>query len=128
MRSMANNIVFPTAAIVREMKKEISEKMISQKVKVAMNQFVCDLAEIMARDMSKKSESVIYESAFAYAARPYACAARLNEEHDKVVNDLEHVRMRFDEVVRNFRIKFEIPDEADFKVGGNEGLDKSAFE
>ncbi len=125
---MVNNIAFPTAAIVREMKKEISDKMVSQKVKVAMNQFISDLTELMARDMSKKSESVIYESAFVYASRPYACAAHLSEEQEKVVNDLERMRMRFDEVVRNFRTKFEIPDEDDFKVGGDDKVNEPLFE
>ena len=125
---MANNIVFPTAAVVREMKKEIPDKMISHKVKIAMNQFVSDLAELIARDMSKKGESVIYERAFIYASRPYVCAAHLDEEQEKVVNDLERMRMRFDEVVRNFRVKFEIPDEDDFKVGGDEKIEEPLFE
>lgn len=125
---MVNNIAFPTAAIVREMKKDIPDKMISQKVKIAMNQFVSDLTELMARDMSDKCESVIYEHAFVRASRPYVCAAHLSEEHDEVINDLERIRMRFDEVVRNFRVKFEIPDEDDFKVGGDEKIEEPLFE
>lgn len=118
--NMSQKIAFPTAAVVREMKKKIPEKMISQKVKAAMNQFVSDLAEIVARDMSKKSDSVLYDYAFEYASKPYLCAANLCEEQDKVVHELEKIRSKLDNLVQDFRGKFEIPDNDGFKVGNQE--------
>ncbi len=111
---------YPTARITRQLRCEIKDKMISSKVKMATNQFLGDLTEIIAADMDALSDKTIRMDAFVNASRPYTYADRLEEEEREVVEQLEKVRIRMDKLIRDFRSEFDIVDEDDFKVGHDE--------
>lgn len=116
-KNESDRLPFPTARITRQIRSKVKDKMISSKVKVATNQFLGDLTAIIAKDMDAQSEKTIKLSTFEKAARPYTYADRIKEEEEEVVNELEKVRMRMDKLIRDFRSKFEIVDDGDFKVG-----------
>ncbi|MFH1433198.1 MAG: hypothetical protein ABIG84_08360 [archaeon] len=120
---------YPTARITRQLRKEIKDKMISSKVKMATNQFLGDLTNIVAQDMAEFSDKTVQLSDFNKAAKPYTYAGRLKEEEEEVVKELEKVHIRMDKLIMDFRGKFEIVDENAFKVGhdempGSENKDK----
>ncbi len=116
----ADRLPYPTARITRQLRCEIKDKMISSKVKMATNQFLGDLTEIVGEDMNTLSDKTIRMDAFEKASRPYTYASRLEEEEKEVVEQLEKVRTRMEKVIRDFRTKFEIVDENEFKVGHDE--------
>ncbi len=119
-KEKAGRFPYPTARITRQLKGEIKDKMISSKVKMATNQFLGDLTEVVAEDMNTFSDKTIRPDAFEKASRPYTYASRLKEEEKEVVEQLEKVRTRMEKVIRDFRTKFEIIDENEFKVGHDE--------
>ncbi len=116
----ADRLPYPTARITRQLRGEIKDKMISSKVKMATNQFLGDLTEIVGEDMNTFSDKTVRMDAFEKASRPYTYASRLKEEEKEVVEQLEKVRTRMEKVIRDFRTKFEIIDENEFKVGHDE--------
>ena len=117
---------YPTARITRQLRCEIKDKMISSKVKMATNQFLGDLTEMIAADMDAMSDKTVRMDAFVKASRPYTYADRLEEEEREVVEQLENVRMRMDKLIRDFRSTFDIIDEDDFKVGHEEVPDSGS--
>ena len=119
-KEKADRFPYPTARITRQLRGEIKDKMISSKVKMATNQFLGDLTEIVGEDMNTFSDKTIRMDAFEKASRPYTYADRLEEEEKEVVEQLEKARTRMEKVIRDFRTKFEIVDENEFKVGHDE--------
>ncbi|MEA3343824.1 MAG: hypothetical protein U9Q92_06695 [archaeon] len=119
-KDKTDRLPYPTARITRQLRGEIKDKMISSKVKMATNQFLGDLTEIVGEDMNTFSDKTIRMDAFEKASRPYTYANRLKEEEKEVVEQLEKVRTRMEKVIRDFRTKFEIVDENEFKVGHDE--------
>ena len=111
---------YPTARITRQLRSKVDDKMISSKVKMATNQFLGDLTDIVAADMDAFSGKTVKMDAFVRASRPYTYADRLEEEEREVVEQLENVRIRMDKLIRDFRSTFDIIDENDFKVGHEE--------
>ena len=94
--------------------------MISSKVKMATNQFLGDLTDMVAADMDAMSDKTVRMDAFVNASRSYTYADRLEEEERDVVEQLENIRIRMDKLIRGFRGTFDIVDEDDFKVGHDE--------
>lgn len=116
----ADKFPYPTARVTRHIKAEVPDKMVSSKVKMATNQFLGDITAIVAEEMNRSPEKTVTLEAFKRAAKPYTYATRIKEEEKEVVCDLERVLNRLDLLIRDFRQKFSIVDEAAFKVGHDE--------
>lgn len=116
----ADKFPYPTARVTRHLKAAVPDKMISSKVKMATNQFLGDITAIVAEEMNRSPEKTVTVEAFKRAAKPYTYATRIKEEEEEVVRDLERVLNRLDMLIRDFRQKFSIVDEAAFKVGHDE--------
>ncbi|MFH0986678.1 MAG: hypothetical protein V1911_01375 [Candidatus Micrarchaeota archaeon] len=103
----AMKLAFPTATIVREMKKHIDKnKQIKKQVKIGMNKF---LAEIVA-DVSKRMNEFPYSSMdyrmFEEAARPYRMVKEMSKEKERMRAHLDVIIKNCDSIKRDLEDKF----------------------
>ncbi|NYZ79811.1 hypothetical protein H0N95_01005 [Candidatus Micrarchaeota archaeon] len=99
------NLVFPTATIVREMKKHIAEgKMIKKEVKVGMNKFLAEIVKDVTLRMNEYPYSMLDYRMFKEASKPYRMAkeiqrekTRLNKHLDVIIDDCQSVKRDLEE-------------------------------
>lgn len=107
---------FPTATIVRQMRKHITGKMISSKVKVAMNEFLGEIVESVSEEMGKTRYSMVEMDDFLRATKPFTYAKELQHEKERVVFELERMRSDLEALIREFQRKFALIKADDFSV------------
>jgi len=107
---------FPTATIVRQMRKQIPGKMISSKVKEEMNLFLGQIVEAVAKEMSKTRYSMVEMDDFFRATKPFTYAKELEKEKERVINELERMRTDIDSLIAEFNRKFALMKADDFSV------------
>lgn len=107
---------FPTATIVRQMRKHIQGKMISSKVKVAMNEFLGEIVESVSQEMGKTRYSMVEMDDFLRATKPFTYAKELQHEKERVVFELERMRSDLEALIREFQRKFALIKADDFSV------------
>ncbi len=111
-----DSMPFPTATIVRQMRKNIPGKMISSKVKEEMNLFLGQIVEAVAKEMSKTRYSVVEMDDFFRATKPFTYAKELEKEKERVVNELERMRTDIESLIAEFNRKFTMMKADDFSV------------
>ncbi len=105
--SLEQKLAFPTAAVVREMKKYIAkDKMVRKEVKVAMNKFLADIVKDVSQSMDKFPYSVVDYRMFEDAIKPYKRVKDLQGEKRRLVAHLDSIIEDCASVKRDLDIKF----------------------
>ena len=105
--SLEQKMAFPTAAVVREMKRYIAkDKMIRKEVKVAMNKFLADIVKDISQTMDKFPYSVVDYRMFEDAIKPYKRVKDLQGEKRRLVAHLDSIIEDCASVKRDLDIKF----------------------
>ena len=105
--SLEQKLAFPTAAVVREMKKYIAkDKMIRKEVKIAMNKFLADIVKDISQSMDKFPYSVVDYRMFEDAIKPYKRVKDLQGEKRRLVAHLDSIIEDCASVKRDLDIKF----------------------
>jgi hypothetical protein len=112
------SLPFPNATVVRHIKQYAPNKMISSKVKVALNHFLGDVVKVVAKDMGKTRYSMIEMDDFQRATKPYTVAEDLEFEKQRIVAQLEKTKMDIDGLIRDFNRKFKMQEANEFHVIG----------
>lgn len=112
----------PMATVARHIKKQTGDKQVSQKVKVAVNQFLSDVTEIVSKELdhnlSRGDHKTITDEDLRQVTEQFRYAAHLDSETEKVVKELEGMRHKVDNLIKEFRVKFDIEDKnATFALG-----------
>ena len=110
------SLPFPTATIVRQMRKNIPGKMISSKVKVEMNNFLGQITEAVAKEMAKTRYSMVEMDDFFRATKPFTYAKELDKEKERVIQELERMRTDIEALIAEFNRKFAMMKADDFSV------------
>jgi hypothetical protein len=101
-------MAFPTAAVVREIKKYVDkDKMVRKEVKVAMNKFLAEIVKDVSLTMNKFPYSVIDYRMFEDAVRPYRQVKDLKGEKKRLVAHLDVIIEDCASIKRDLDIKFE---------------------
>ena len=107
---------FPMAPIVRMVKAQIGDKMVSSKVKVAMNKFLGEVASSVAKEMGQTRYPMIEMDDFLRATKPYTYAKEMQTEKERVVKELDAMRTEIDSMIQEFQRKFAVPKADEFSV------------
>ncbi len=110
------SLPFPMATVVRQVKKRTHSKMISSKVKVAMNEFLGDVVSSVATEMGKTRYSMVEMDDFQRATKPYTYARELEKEKERVVAELEGMKQDLESLIREFQRKFALAGVDDLSV------------
>lgn len=113
-----DSLPFPNAVIVRQIKKGAPGKMVSSKVKVAMNQFLSEVVQNISKEMNSTRYSMVEMDDFMRATKPYRYAKELQIEKERVVRELESMRNEIESLIREFERKFAAVKADDFGVLG----------
>ena len=116
------SLPFPNATVVRHIKTYAPNKMISSKVKIALNHFLGDVVKVVAKDMGKTRYSMIEMDDFQRATKPYTVAEDLEFEKQRIVAQLEKTKMDIDGLIRDFNRKFKMQEANEFHVLGMENI------
>lgn len=106
----------PMAPVVRMIKAGSGGKMISSKVKIAMNKFLGEVAKAVSQEMGKTRYPMVEMDDFIRAAKPYSFAKEMELEKNRVVSELEAMRMQIDALIKEFQRKFAVEKPDEFKV------------
>jgi len=105
--SLEQKLAFPTAAVVREMKRYLAkDKMIRKEVKIAMNKFLADIVKDISQSMDKFPYSVVDYRMFEDAIKPYKRVKDLQGEKRRLVAHLDSIIEDCASVKRDLDIKF----------------------
>lgn len=116
------SLPFPNATVVRHIKAYAPNKMISSKVKIALNHFLGDVVKVVAKDMGKTRYSMIEMDDFQRATKPYTVAEDLEFEKQRIVAQLEKTKMDIEGLIRDFNRKFKMQAAGEFHVLGMENI------
>ncbi len=101
------DLVFPTATIVREMKKHIdSGKMIKKEVKIAMNQFLAEIVDDVTKKMNEYPYAMLDYRMFKEASKPYRKAKEIEKEKDRMTKHLDVIIADCNSIKRDLDEKF----------------------
>ena len=116
-----SEIEFPLSRVVKGLKKHTGDKQISLKVKIAAEQLLQDVTEIVSKDLNRttKDGKTITEHDLLKCTSPFISAIRMDEEHDEMVSALENITSRIDGLVKEFKSKFDIREEGEVQIGQN---------
>ena len=110
------SLPFPMATVVRQVRKRTQSKMISSKVKVAMNEFLGDVVSSVANEMGKTRYSMVEMDDFNRATKPYTYARELEKEKERVVGELERMKEDLESLIREFERKFALAGVDDLSI------------
>ncbi len=100
-------LAFPTAAVVREMKKHIDkDKMIKKEVKIAMNKLLEEVVANVAKRMNDFPYAMLDYRMFEEAARPYKKVNELDKEVERLKAHLDVVIKDAESIKRDLENKF----------------------
>lgn len=99
---------FPMATVVREMKKHLHGKMLSSKVKVAMNLFLADIVTKVAKEMDKTRYSMVEMDDFNRGVKPFLMSEELEEQKEIVSKQLDAIRSMVEGMIKELDRKFDI--------------------
>lgn len=106
----------PMAPVVRMIKSQIGDKMVSSKVKVAMNKFLGEVAGAVAKEMGQTRYPMIEMDDFLRATKPYTYAKEMQAEKERVVKELDAMRAKIESMIQEFQRKFAVPKADEFSV------------
>ena len=101
-----HNLIFPLAPIVREIKRHAEGKMVSSKVKIATNMFLSQILTLVSKEMANTRYAMIEMDDFRRATLPYTFVKQLDKEKDRIIIDMEKMRMDWESKIEEFKRKF----------------------
>lgn len=99
-------LIFPLAPIVREIKRHSEGKMVSSKVKIATNMFLSQILTLVSKEMANTRYAMIEMDDFRRATLPYTFVKQLDKEKDRIIIDMEKMRMDWESKIEEFKRKF----------------------
>ena len=99
-------LIFPLAQIVREIKRHSEGKMVSSKVKIATNMFLSQILTLVSKEMANTRYAMIEMDDFRRATLPYTFVKQLDKEKDRIIIDMEKMRMDWESKIEEFKRKF----------------------
>ncbi|RLG13945.1 MAG: hypothetical protein DRN66_03185 [Candidatus Nanohalarchaeota archaeon] len=102
----SNDLIFPLAPITREIRRHSEGKMISSKVKVATNMFLSRILTLISKDMANTRYAMIEMDDFRRATLPYTFVKQLDKEKERIIVDMEKMRMDWEAKIEEFKRKF----------------------
>jgi hypothetical protein len=110
--ALEQKMPFPTAAVVREMKKHIAkDKMIRKEVKVAMNNFLAEVVKEVSLTIDKFPYAMVDYRMFEEAVKPYKQVKEIQAEKQRVMAHLDKIIEDCASVKRDLESKFPVPPE-----------------
>lgn len=106
----------PMAPVTRLVKSQIGDKMVSSKVKVAVNKFLGEVASSVAKEMGQTRYPMIEMDDFLRATKPYTYAKEMQAEKERVVKELDAMRAKIESMIQEFQRKFAVPKADEFSV------------
>ncbi len=98
----------PMAPIVRLMKKNLDkDKLIKSQVKIAMNKWLGEICERVAKTMNMIPYTSVDLAAFKEAIKTYEDLEEMQKEKERVVASLEKIKQDCDSLIRDFNRKFD---------------------
>jgi len=105
--SLEQKLPFPTAAVVREMKKHIAkDKMVRKEVKIAMNNFLAEIVKEASARMDQFPYSMVDYRMFEEAVRPYKQVKEIQAEKQRLMAHLDKIIEDCASVKRDLEAKF----------------------
>ncbi len=100
---------FPTAPIVRVMKKKLdSHKLIRKQVKQEMNKWLASMCERISEEMNKSPYPTVDYALFNQAIQSYENIEEFKKEKDRIVISLEKIKQDCDALIRDLDRKFKV--------------------
>lgn len=88
----AQKLPFPTAAIVREMKKNIDKsKMIKKEVKIGMNRFLGEVVKDVAKQLDKNPYAMLDYRMLQDAIAPYKKMKQMDREKERIATRMDAI-------------------------------------
>lgn len=98
---------FPTATVVREMKRHIEgSKMIRKEVKIGMNKFLGAIVKDVAEKMNKYPYATLDYRMFQEAIKPYTLVSELQAEKKRLIAHLDAITQDCASIKRDMESKF----------------------
>jgi hypothetical protein len=100
---------FPTAPIVRLMKKHLDkDKLIKKQVKDEMNKWLADICEKVTKQMNTKPYTTVDISTFKEAIHVYNGIEDMEKEKTRIVANLEKIKQDCDALIRDLDRKLKV--------------------
>ena len=101
---------FPTATVVREMKKSVdSGKMIKKDVKIAMNKFLGEVVKDVTKRMNENPYTMMDLRMFNDAVKPYKQIKELDSEKTRLEAHMDTIIQDCMSIKRDLESKFAKP-------------------
>jgi histone H3/H4 len=108
----AERLPFPTAALVRLMRKNLEpKKQIKKRVKVELNLWLGKLVEQIAKRMNAHPYTYVDYSMFKEAIEVYEKLEEVQAEKERIIVYLEKIKSDIDELEREVGKKFDVEGE-----------------
>lgn len=89
---MKEHLPFPTAAVVREMKKHVNkDKMIKKEVKIGMNKLLGEIVAEIAKKMDENPYTMLDYRMLKEAAEPFKKVKQLQRDKEKIQKKLDSI-------------------------------------
>ena len=100
---------FPTAPIVRLMKKNLDkDKLIKKEVKDGMNKWLTSMCERVTKNMNEKPYTTVDLNTFKEAIKIYNDIEEMEKEKNRVVAHLEKIKQDCDALIRDLNRRFKV--------------------
>jgi len=100
---------FPTAPIVRLMKKNLDkDKLIKKEVKDGMNKWLGEMCEKITKEMNEKPYTTVDLNTFKEAIKIYEDIEEMGKEKNRIVANLEKIKHDCDSLIRDLDRKFKV--------------------
>lgn len=109
-----SSLPFTKSRVDSLIKKNLSgDQIVSARVKVAMNEWLGELAANVARQMAKSPNKTLTVEEFREAVHKYELADRLAEEKERVKREIEATNKKIDHVIQGIDKSIVKKDEAE---------------
>jgi len=103
-----DSLAFPTATVVREIKKHIDKnKMIKKEVKIGMNKLLEEVVANVSKRMNEFPYAMLDYRMFEEAAKPYKRVQELDKEVERLEAHLNAIIKDAESIKRDLERKFE---------------------
>lgn len=101
------NLPFPTAPIVRMMKKNLDkDKLIKKQVKDEMNKWLAEICTKVTKKMNEKPYTTVDLTTFNDSVKIYNSLEDMEKEKERIVVSLEKIKQDCDALIRDLNKEF----------------------